>query len=95
MRRLGAYILVIALVGCPEGQTGERCNPLEYSDSGKQGNCRSGLACVYPTAPSCGVSYCCETDAEGRITDTHPNCQPDRTAAEQCMLPAPEDAGTD
>jgi hypothetical protein len=95
MRRFGTSILLLTLAGCPDAQQGERCNPLEYSSNGVQGDCASGLACVYPTAPNCGVAYCCMTDAQGKITDQHPSCQPDKTAAEQCMLPTPGDAGTD
>ncbi len=87
MNRLGmALSLVVALLAGCDAEHGERCNPLQYSDNGVQGNCVSGLACVYPTAPSCGVAYCCAVDANGNITDTNPNCQPDPTLAPVCGL---------
>ena len=97
MRRSGIALTLLLLAGCPEGQPGDRCNPLEYSPSGVQGDCRSGLTCLYPTAPVCGVAYCCATDADGKITDTHPSCQPDPSLAEPCGLdlrpPGDADAG--
>lgn len=86
MYRIAISLVLLALAGCPEAQRGDRCNPLEYSGNGVQGDCASGLACVYPTAPSCGVAYCCTTDAKGTITDNHPNCRPDPGAAAQCMV---------
>lgn len=73
----------LLLVACAPGN-GERCNPLRYSDNGAQGDCADGFACVYPTAPNCGVAYCCTTDASGKITDTDPNCQPDPGLLKQC-----------
>lgn len=86
MRRLGTPLFVLLLAGCPVGQRGDRCNPLEYSSNGVQGDCADGLACVYPTAPACGVAYCCATGADGTITDTHPSCQPDPALAGPCVL---------
>ena len=29
-----------------------------------QGDCDDGYACVYPTAPNCGVAYCCTVDGK-------------------------------
>lgn len=92
-------ILVLALfaslAACDKGE-GERCNPLQYSDDGISGNCSQGLACVYPTAPNCGVAYCCALDTKGNVIDKNPNCQPDPDAIAACMLDfsvAPLDAG--
>ena len=85
MRRLGMCLLLVFLAAC-DAEEGERCNPLQYSDNGVQGNCVSGLQCIYPTAPSCGVAYCCKVDAQGNVTDTNPNCQPDPSLDSVCML---------
>ena len=85
MRRFGLSIVFFMLAGCTQGE-GERCNPLEYSNSGTAGNCGSGLSCVYPTAPNCGVAYCCAVDSNSNITDKNANCQPDPTLAMQCGL---------
>lgn len=84
MHRLGICFVLFLFAACDAGH-GERCNPLQYNETGS-GNCVSGLTCVFPTAPNCGVSYCCATDSNGNITDTHPNCQPDPTLAPACML---------
>ncbi len=95
--RLLRLILGISLVlvaGCTQDE-GTRCNPLQYSDNGIQGNCADGLACVYPTAPNCGVAYCCKVDANGNIIDSDPNCQRDPSLTSVCMLDlsvAPTDA---
>jgi hypothetical protein len=75
----------LLLAACSPGE-GDRCNPLEFADIPNQGNCASGLSCVYPSAPNCGVAYCCKVDSMGRITDSNPNCQPDPTLAPVCML---------
>jgi hypothetical protein len=95
MRRIAFVLALVALAGC-EQEAGSRCNPLEYSPNGIQGNCEEGLACVYPTAPNCGVAYCCKLDSNGNIVDTSPNCQPDPSLDSVCMLdlsPAPDDGG--
>jgi hypothetical protein len=77
--------LLLACAGCAPGQ-GERCNPLEISDPPSQGNCPTGFSCVYPTAPNCGVAYCCKVDSSGKVVDTDPNCQPDTTLATTCAV---------
>jgi hypothetical protein len=41
---------------------------------------------VYPTAPNCGVSYCCALDNDGDVIDKHPNCRPDPVAQAACMI---------
>jgi hypothetical protein len=87
--------MLLMLAGCPPGQ-GERCNPLEIADIPNQGNCAIGFSCVYPTAPNCGVAFCCAVDAKGNIIDTNPNCRPDPTLAPVCGLDlgvAPADGG--
>jgi hypothetical protein len=87
--------LALALAACNASE-GQRCNPLEYSNSGTAGDCGGGLECVYPTAPNCGVAYCCAVDATGRITDPNPRCQRDTSLADVCMIDlssAPTDAG--
>jgi hypothetical protein len=97
MRRWGMLTLLLALAGCNPGH-GERCNPNEFSDIPNQGNCQIGFSCVYPTSPGCGVAFCCTVDANGKITDSNPNCQPDPTLAPVCELDigaTPTDAGRD
>jgi hypothetical protein len=92
-----AGLLTALLLGGCEAREGERCNPLEYSDDGTRGDCADGLACVYPTAPSCGVAYCCTIDSSGQITSKHVSCRPDPDAVAACMLDlsiAPPDAGS-
>ena len=84
MRRLGMCLVLVFLAAC-DAEHGERCNPLQFSENGS-GNCVTGFQCVYPTAPSCGVAYCCTVDSQGNITDDSPNCQPDPTLASVCML---------
>jgi hypothetical protein len=32
------------------------------------------------------VSYCCALDANGKIRDAHPTCQPDPSLTSVCML---------
>jgi hypothetical protein len=82
MRRLGVVSLLLLLVACnPQEGVGERCNPMQF-----ESNCADGLSCVYPTAPNCGVSYCCAVDSNGNITDKNPNCQPDPSLISVCML---------
>jgi hypothetical protein len=96
MRRLGLCVAFTLLAACSADE-GERCNPLQFSDNGSQGNCSSGLACVYPTAPNCGVAYCCTVDSNGNITDKNPNCQPDPSLDSVCMIDlggTPGDGGT-
>jgi hypothetical protein len=78
--------LLIVLVAACSPDEGERCNPLHYSDNGIQGDCDTGLACVYPTAPSCGVAYCCRLDAAGNIIDPSPNCRPVPSLIAVCNL---------
>jgi hypothetical protein len=88
-------IALFAIVGCTPGE-GERCNPLEIADIPNQGNCAIGFSCLYPTALSCGVAYCCKVDSTGKITDSNPNCQPDPTLVPVCKLDlgvAPADGG--
>jgi hypothetical protein len=95
MRRLALVLVLFAFAAC-EQEEGTRCNPLEYSPNGIQGNCEEGLACVYPTAPTCGVAYCCKVDSNGNILSTNPNCQPDPSLDSVCMLdlsPATDDGG--
>ncbi len=84
MRRVGMCLVLVFLAAC-DAEEGERCNPLAYSETGSA-NCKSGFQCVYPTAPNCGVAYCCAVDSQGNITDKNPNCQPDPTLASVCML---------
>ena len=79
-------IVLIVLAGCHDRGDGERCNPLQYSDDGVQGDCRDGLACVYATAPNCGVAYCCKLDEDGDVADEHPGCRPDPTLDQVCGL---------
>jgi hypothetical protein len=87
MRRFGLAIVFFVMAGCTfTAQDGERCNPLQYSSSGTQGDCADGLACVYPTAPNCGVAYCCKLDSQGNVADDNPNCQFDPTLVDVCML---------
>ena len=83
-----AFIIVFALgaTGCHDRADGERCNPLQYSQNGAQGDCRVGLACVYPTAPSCGVAYCCKLDETGHIADEEATCQRDPSLDAICGL---------
>jgi hypothetical protein len=90
-----AFILLAVLcAGCDRGE-GERCNPLQYSNSGTAGDCGESLSCIYPTAPTCGVAYCCKVDSNGNVIDSNPNCQPDPSLASVCMVdlsvPAPSD----
>jgi hypothetical protein len=73
--------LSLLLAGCPTQGAGERCNPLRATS-----DCDDGLTCVYPTAPECGVSYCCAIDTAGNIADVHPNCRPDPLSAMECGL---------
>ena len=86
MRRLGMCLVLAFVAAACDAEDGERCNPLQYSDTAGQGNCTTGLTCIYPTAPNCGVAYCCTVDSKGNITDPNPNCQPDPSAAAACML---------
>jgi hypothetical protein len=94
MRATG-IAMVFLLLGCNPDH-GERCNPLEFSDVSGQGNCPTGLSCIYPTAFNCGVAYCCMVDAQGNISDSDPHCQPDPTIIGQCGLDlSVADAGQD
>jgi hypothetical protein len=95
--KITVAVLALAFVACNASE-GQRCNPLEYSNSGTAGNCAAGFSCIYPTAPNCGVAYCCAVDEAGKITDTNPNCQADPSLDSVCMLDlssAPIDAGND
>jgi hypothetical protein len=84
---LKSFVLVVPLLfGACSDHEGQRCNPLAYSNSGVRGNCAGQLDCVYPTAPSCGVAYCCAVDESGNIVDDSPSCQPDPSLASVCML---------
>lgn len=97
MHRFAMSLVFLVVAGCTFTQNeGDRCNPLQYSSNGVQGDCADGLACVYPTAPACGVAYCCKVDANGNVVDTNPNCQPDPSLDSVCMLDlsvAPTDGG--
>ena len=79
MKRLFSMAVWVVLAGCGTQGEGQRCNPLRATS-----DCDTGFSCVYPTAPNCGVSYCCAVDADGNITDQNPNCRPDPTSAAQC-----------
>ena len=81
MKRLLGFTIFLTLTGCGTQGEGERCNPLRFIS-----DCDTGLTCVYPTAPSCGVAYCCAVDANGNVTDKDLHCQPDPSAAAVCML---------
>ncbi len=83
MKRLVGIGIMVLLAGCGIGtqREGERCNPARFTS-----DCDPGLSCVYPTAPNCGVAYCCAVDGKGNITDKDPSCQPDPAAAAACML---------
>jgi hypothetical protein len=81
MNRLTLRALLLLAIGCGTQSEGERCNPLRATS-----DCDPGLTCVYPTAPNCGVSFCCKVDSNGNVTDTHPNCQFDPTLVAPCML---------
>jgi hypothetical protein len=84
-------IILLLLIACNTPEEGERCNPLAFSDNGIQGDCDTGLACIYPTAPNCGVAYCCKLDSSHNIVDKNPNCRPDPSLTAVCML----DLGSD
>jgi hypothetical protein len=91
MTRLFCIGVLLAIAGCGSNGDGERCNPLRATS-----DCNSGLSCVYPTAPSCGNSYCCAVDSNGNIRDPNPSCQPDPSLASLCSLDlamSPLDAG--
>ncbi len=94
MKRLFGIGILLALAGCGTQGEGERCNPLRFTT-----DCDPGLTCVYPTAPNCGVAYCCNVDDMGNVSDPNPNCQPDPAAAAACMLdlgvPATDGGATD
>jgi hypothetical protein len=77
---------LLLVAGCQTPEAGERCNPLQFSNNGVQGDCDNGLACVYPTAPSCGVAFCCAVDAKGNIVDKHTHCRPVPSLIATCML---------
>jgi hypothetical protein len=82
---LGAVLFFVAACSQPQGE-GERCNPAQYSSTPGQGDCQSGLTCVYPTAPNCGVAYCCKTDSNGAIVDKDSHCQFDPSLTSVCGL---------
>ncbi len=71
----GALALACALLGCEQTE-GERCNPNLF-----ESECSDGLTCVYPTAPMCGVAYCCAMDTDGNVVDPHPSCRADPSLA--------------
>jgi hypothetical protein len=93
MTRLFALLVVMGLAAC-KPDAGERCNPLAFTDDCQPNN--QSLSCVYPTAPNCGVAYCCAVDSQGNVVDKHPSCQPDPDALAACMLDLapPDDGGT-
>jgi hypothetical protein len=77
-------VLVVLLAACGTQGHGERCNPMRATS-----DCDPGFSCVFPTKPHgspCGVSFCCTVDANGNITDSNPNCQPDPESAAACGL---------
>jgi hypothetical protein len=74
--------IVAAVAACDQAAPNDqRCNPQQFSNQ-----CNSGYSCVYPTAPNCGVAYCCKVDDSGNVTDDNPNCQPDPTLGPVCGL---------
>jgi hypothetical protein len=85
MRSWTLALLVLFTVACRQG-AGERCNPLQYSENGIQGNCEDGLACIYPTAPNCGVAYCCRLTPGGKDVDPNPSCRPDPSLFSVCGI---------
>jgi len=87
-RILIMFTFATAVLGCSQGE-GQRCNPLFFTDE-----CGSGLTCIYPTAPMCGVAYCCAVNSDGVVTDKDPNCQPDPTLSCAPDFSSPVDAGT-
>src|SRR5262249_21903358 len=80
VKPLALMVSVLVVAGCRLNEDGERCNPLRATS-----DCVDGLICVYPTGPSCGVSYCCQVDSNGNIVDPLPNCQPDPDAIAACI----------
>jgi len=92
MTRLCSIALLLTIAGCDSpADNDQRCNPLQFSNQ-----CNSGYSCVYPTAPNCGVAYCCKVDDSGNIIDKNANCQFDPSLVDVCMLDlalAPADAG--
>jgi len=76
--RILILVAPLLVTACQAGH-GERCNPSQFADDPAQADCATGYACIYPTAPVCGVAYCCAVDSSGNITDTDPSCQPDAT----------------
>jgi hypothetical protein len=80
LRAMTLAILTLAACDSP-AENHQRCNPSQFSNQ-----CNSGFSCVYPTAPNCGVAYCCQVDANGNITDQNPNCQPDPSLVSVCGL---------
>ncbi len=89
MRQLILYMVLAGLAACqPLPGHGERCNPLYFDN-----DCHVGYTCLYPTAPVCGVAYCCAVGPDGHISDPDPNCQPDPTLSCAPDLSAPVDAG--
>ncbi len=77
---LGLTALLLAGVACNAGD-GDRCNPLAFSS-----DCNNGYTCLYPTAPACGVAYCCKVDSTGKNIDPNPHCQPDPSLDSVCGL---------
>ena len=91
---LKAIVCTLPLLAACSATPGSRCNPAQYANDPAQGDCESGYACVYPTAPSCGTAYCCKVDGDGRVIDGAPTCQPDPTLRSACMPDlAPADGG--
>ena len=92
MKRLLVIGVLLGLAACTQ-EAGERCNPMRATS-----DCNPGLTCVFPSGPTCGVSFCCVVDDGGNITDNHPSCQPNDASVIACMQDlsvAPGDGGTD
>jgi hypothetical protein len=75
-------IALFAFAACDKAaDNDQRCNPSQFSNQ-----CHGGYSCLYPTAPSCGVAYCCKVDDSGNNIDANANCQPDPSLASVCGL---------
>jgi hypothetical protein len=81
----------VALVGCNQGQEGDRCNPdLSHNE------CDKGLTCQQP--PQCPENYCCPASGESSNPNCQAGCTPGGVAALCATDPAASacvDSGTD
>ncbi len=84
MRTLVTSFMLFFLVGCDQGQEGDRCNPSLSHDE-----CNTGLSCQQP--PSCPENYCCPITG----TSTDPNCQPGCNGGDIAICNATPDACVD